>query len=89
LLRLTIAVSRMIEDWDRDNVAPLTEETLLVADLGFQSLDIVVLTGDISRQLNRRDIPFERLLLRNGQPVSDLSLGVLADFLWEQVRNTR
>jgi acyl carrier protein len=89
LLRLIAAVTGMIQDWDRDDVAaPLTGNTLLVADLGCQSLDIVMLMAEMSRQLNRRDIPFERLLLVHGRPISDLSLGVLADFLWEQVTNT-
>ena len=85
LLRIIAAVTGMIQDWDRDIAAPLTGGTLLVNDLGYQSLDIVVLSAHMSRQLNRRDIPFERLLLVNGRPVSDLSLDALADFLWEQI----
>ena len=88
LRRLIATVSGMIQDWERDVSAPITGTTLLIADLGYQSLDIVVLTADMSRQLNRRDLPFERLLLVDGRPVSDLSLDTMAGFLWEQVDKT-
>jgi acyl carrier protein len=78
------AALRLTQDWDRSFADPIGPETRLVADLGCQSLDIVVLTANLSRQLDRGDIPFERLLVSDGRPVSDISLGTLADFLWEQ-----
>jgi acyl carrier protein len=87
LKSVVAAVSGMIRDSERDVAAPIAGNTRLVADLGYQSLDIVVLTADMSRQLHRRDLPFERLLLVDGRPVSDLSLDQLADFLWEQISN--
>jgi acyl carrier protein len=89
LLSLVSVVTRMIQDWDRDIVAPLGKSTLLVADLGCQSLDIVILAAEMNRQLNRTDIPYERLFLPQGEPISDLSLGELADFLWDQVRTPK
>jgi acyl carrier protein len=89
LLRLIAEVTVMINDADRDFPGPLSGDTLLMAGLGCQSLDIVVLSGKMSRQLNRRNIPFEKLLLTSGRPVSDISLGALADFLWEQVKDDR
>ena len=76
----------LTEGWDRDFADPITEETLLVADLGCQSLDIVVLTADLTRLLGRRDLPLEKLLLVGGKPVMDISLGTLADFLWEHTK---
>lgn len=89
LLHLMTAVTGMMQDWDRDDAtAPLGEHTYLVADLGFQSLDIIMLAGGMSRNLNRTNIPFERLLLVDGRPIKDLSLGMLADFLWEHVKNS-
>src|ERR1700730_11010887 len=84
LTRVMEAAIALTQDWDRAFADPITPETLLVADLGCQSLDIVVLTADLSRQLRRHDLPFERLLLVGGKPVTDISLGALADFLWEQ-----
>jgi acyl carrier protein len=80
-------VAEMVEDWDRAFADPITSQTLLVGDLGFQSIDIVVLSGALSQSLDRRDIPFERLLLDDGKPVPDLRLGMLADFLWQQTQS--
>jgi acyl carrier protein len=77
------AAESMTKDWEHALSAPPGPSTLLVADLGCQSLDIVMLTADLSRRLHRSDIPFERLLLANGKPAADISLGALAEFLWE------
>jgi acyl carrier protein len=74
----------LTQDWDRAFADPIGPDTRLVADLGCQSLDIVVLTANLSRQLQRRDIPFERLFLASGKPVPDISLRALADFLRDE-----
>jgi len=84
LAKVMEAAIGLTQDWARAFASPITPETRLVADLGCQSLDIIVLTADLSKQLKRSDIPFERLLLAGGKPVPDLSLGALADFLWKQ-----
>jgi acyl carrier protein len=76
----------LTQDCEREFAAPIAPETRLVADLGCQSLDIIVLIAQLSRQLQRNDIPFERLFLANGKPVSDVTVGALADFLWEQTQ---
>jgi acyl carrier protein len=75
------------EGWERAFADPITAETLLVGDLGCQSLDIIVLVADLSRRLGRHDFPLEKLLQVEGKPVTDISLGTLADFLWEHTRN--
>jgi acyl carrier protein len=80
------AAVNLTQGWERAFAAPLVPETRLIADLGCQSLDIIVLMAQLSRQLERHDIPFERLLLADGKPVPDVSLGRLADFLWEQTK---
>jgi acyl carrier protein len=84
ILRKVIeAAIGLTEDWDRAFADPIGPDTRLVADLGCQSLDIVVLTANLSRQLQRDDIPFERLFLSDGKPVRDISIRALAEFLCE------
>src|ERR1035441_9089544 len=73
LTRVMEAATSLTQDWDRAFADPIVPESLLVADLGCQSLDIVVLTADLSRQLKLRDLPFERLLLAGAKPVLDIS----------------
>lgn len=75
------AATALSENWERAFANPIGAETLLVADLGCQSLDIVVLTANLSSEAGRSDIPFEDLLLPGGKAVPDISLRALADFL--------
>jgi acyl carrier protein len=86
ILNLVIEAAKVLtQDWERAFEDPITPETMLVANLGCQSLDIVVLTADLSRQLHCHDLPFERLFLAEGKPVPDFSLETLADFFWVQM----
>lgn len=70
----------MIADWGLDDVA-LTRETRIVADLGFESIDVIQMVVAIEKSVGRRDLGFDHLLMRNGRYVDDLSLGEIADFL--------
>jgi hypothetical protein len=78
------AAADLTEGWDRDFADPIAPESLLVSDLGCQSLDIVVLLGQLSSCLNLTDLPFEELLMPEGKRVADFSLATLADFFWKQ-----
>ena len=46
-------VADMVKDWDHAFSPLLTEQTCLVADLGFQSIDVVMLTGLSSIEIHR------------------------------------
>jgi acyl carrier protein len=83
MTRVIDAATGLTQDWERAFAEPIAPETLLVRDLGCQSLDIMVLIGQLSRELERCDVPIERLFHPNGKPASDISLRTVADFLWE------
>jgi acyl carrier protein len=69
----------LAQDWDYSQ--PLGAETRLFSELGFQSLDAVVLGTNIQDHY-RQAMPFAELLADVGQrPVPDLSVGELADFV--------
>lgn len=72
-------LGNMILDWGLDT--NLTRETRIVADLGFESIDIIQMVVALEKALGRRDLGFDRLLMRDGRYVDDLSLGDVADFL--------
>jgi acyl carrier protein len=76
-------LSDMTQDWDIGLSGPIHGETRLVADLGFESLDVVMLTGEIQRHYNRKKFPFERLFISQGRFVDDVRLSTLADFLYD------
>ena len=86
---LAALLADVIQDWDLGFTGGIQEDTRLVADLGFQSIDVVMLIGEIQRHYNRRSLPFERLLIREGGYVGEIRLGDLADFLVEQLGEPR
>jgi acyl carrier protein len=78
-------LSDMTRDWDTDFSGGITGDTRLVADLGLESIDVVMLIGEIHRHYNRRNLPFERVLLKDGRYVDDVRVSALAEFLHEQL----
>ena len=56
-------------------------ETRLIADLGFESIDVVHLIVALEERFQRTDLPFENLLMKDGRYVSDLRVGEVAGFL--------
>jgi hypothetical protein len=81
------AATDLTEGWDRDFANPIAPESMLVSDLGCQSLDIMVLLGQLSSRLALTELPFEELFMPEGKRVPDFSLGTLSDFLWKQSRS--
>jgi acyl carrier protein len=69
------------EDWDVALSGPIGAATRLVADLTFSSVDLVALLSDIEELYERRDWPFEELLMVDGRYVDDLTVAQIADFL--------
>ena len=78
-------VSDIVQDWDLDFSGGLGPKTRLVGDLGFQSIDVVMLIGEIQKHYDRRNLPFERLLLRDGRYVAEVRIEDVADFLHEHL----
>lgn len=84
-------VIRMVEEvataWDHDFGDALGPQTRLVAELGFESMDIVMLLVAIEGQYQRQNLPFDRLLTVGGQYVTDLRIGEIVDFLVRHLGN--
>ena len=56
-------------------------DTRLLADLGFESIDIIQLTVALEETFGLRKVPFDQLLMQDGRYVDDLSLRQIATFL--------
>lgn len=72
----------MTADWDMALDADINEQTNIIDDLGFQSVDIVQLVVAIEGHFKRRDFPFDKLLMRDGRYVDGLRVGDAVDFLY-------
>ena len=71
-------------DWDLDLSGGIGPETRLIADLGFESIDVVQFVVAIEQRFQRRDLPFEQLLMVDGRYRDDLHVVDIVDFLDQQ-----
>lgn len=79
--RLVSLLEDFTQDWDRDDETLMTRDTKLLADLGFESIDIIQLLVAIEEDITHKKVPFDQLLMSNGRYVDDLTIGRIADFL--------
>jgi acyl carrier protein len=80
--RKVIAVATdTVADWGLDLSSPITAGMKLMEDLNFGSIDIVQFAVGIERAFDRKGLPFEKLFVKNGAYVDDISISQLIDFL--------
>lgn len=78
-------VESMTADWDTSASDGVTNDTRLIADLMFESIDIVQFIVAIEERFHRQDLPFEQLLMVDGRYVEELTIGEVVTFLNEQL----
>ncbi len=79
-------MNRLARDWEYSG--EISPETFLFADLGFESIDAVVLSSFIQEHYHRQ-FPFPQLLAELGQrEVKDIRIGELVDFIHGHMNNT-
>ena len=77
--RLKQVLGDFVEDWGLD--AEITAETRLVADLEFDSIDVIQFVVEVEKAFQNRNLGFQSLLMQDGRYVDDLSVGQIARFL--------
>jgi acyl carrier protein len=75
----------MTSDWDLDRDAGFSEATRLVADLSFESVEVVQLMVAIEEHFALQRLASSRLLMQDGRYVTDVSVGRIVDFLDEEL----
>ena len=78
---LIAMLEEITSDWDLAFSGGIGPETRLIADLQFESIDVVQLVVAIEERFQRRDLPFEKLLMTDGHYVEELHVSQVADFL--------
>lgn len=71
----------MTQDWDMDYAGAINEDVKLVEDLTFASIDIIQLVVALEEAFQRRDLPVDRLLLKDGRYVDEIKVSSIVDFL--------
>src|SRR5687767_12578734 len=75
-------LEEMTSDWETGFTGPLDPQTLLVADLAFESIDVVKLAVALEEHFKRPNLPIQELLMtRDGRYVDDLRVSELVGFL--------
>lgn len=80
-------LNELTADWDTGYSGDIGPDTLLVDELAFESIDVVQLVVSIESRFERRDLPFEKLLMDDGQYVDDLTVCQIIDFLERHLNN--
>jgi len=79
--KLIALLQDFTQDWDNEFEGEMERSTQLLGDLSFESIDIIQLIVAIQEEIVGAKLPFEKLLMREGRYVDDLSIGQIADFL--------
>lgn len=79
------ALDYLTSDWDLELSGGIGSETRLVGDLMFESIDMVNFIVMLEQRFERTDLPFEDLLIADGQYVEDLRVADVAEFLDRQL----
>ncbi len=77
--RLRTVLQEFVADWGLD--VPITEDTALVEDLGFDSIDVIQFVVAVENAFQNRKLGFQDLLMQNGRYVDDLKIGEIETFL--------
>lgn len=81
VVKLVELLEDFTTDWDNEFEGKMDRSTKLLADLGFESIDIIQLIVAIEEDITHKKIAFDKLLMRDGRYVDDLAIGQIADFL--------
>lgn len=75
----------IVSDWDLELDDGIGPTTTLIEDLAFESIDIVQFSVALEQALGRKDLPFEKLFIEDGNYVDDVSVTDITSFLVEVV----
>jgi acyl carrier protein len=77
----------MTSDWDIDQFSGgINADTKLVGDLSFESIELVQLMVAIEQHFGLKNLASEKLLVRDGKYVSDLTVAEIARFLHGEIK---
>ncbi|MDM4769632.1 acyl carrier protein [Solimonas sp. SE-A11] len=79
--KLITLLKDFTQDWDNEFDGEMDRSSKLLGDLSFESIDIIQLIVAIQEDIVGGKLPFEKLLMKDGRYVDDLSIGQIADFL--------
>lgn len=79
-------LNELADDWEYDD--DITQETLLISDMGFASLDVVILANTAQQRFGQV-FPFPEFFAEIGQRENrDVSVGEWVDFISQHMNSS-
>ena len=79
--KIVAILEDFLDGFDTEFDGEITRQTTVLADLGFESIDIIQLGVALEAEIGKRAVPFEKLLMNNGRYVDDLEVGQTLHFV--------
>lgn len=79
LSSVVTTIEDVVQDWELDE--PVSAQTRLVADLGFESIDLIQMVAALEQKFGYPNVSFAELLITDGRYVDDLTVGQVAEAL--------
>lgn len=86
ILTVIMIVEDLVQDWELNLDEAINQETFLVNDLNFSSVDIIQLCVALEQNYERK-LGFHELLMEDGKYVGDLSIQQISIFLESKLKN--
>lgn len=86
ILTVIMIVEDLVQDWELNLDEAISQETFLVNDLNFSSVDIIQLCVALEQNYERK-LGFHELLMEDGKYVGDLSIQQISIFLESKLKN--
>lgn len=83
---MILIVEDLVQDWELNLDEAISQETFLVNDLNFSSVDIIQLCVALEQNYERK-LGFHELLMEDGKYVGDLSIQQISIFLESKLKN--
>ena len=84
-VEIVTILKEMTVDWDMAIGDAIELDTDIIADLGFVSVDVIQLIVAIESRFKRRDLAFDKLLMRDGAYVEALYVRDVIEHLHERL----
>lgn len=84
--KVLAVLSDVVSDWELELEDEMGPETTLIEDLAFESIDIVQFSVALEQSLGRKDLPFEKLFIKDGGFVDDVSVSEIVAFVASETR---
>jgi acyl carrier protein len=85
---LVVILEDITSDWDMDVGGPMGQDTKLIADLAFESIDVVQFIVAIEEHYKRRGLPYEEFLMLDGRYVDEIKVADVAAFLARHLKDS-